>query len=147
MNIAATSFANRKIVISLVLAFIVIVSVVIYCISAVLSDDRTYSKLSLDYLILTPDIIKDLPLELPDEAEYTYSAADGPKPAISIIEYTTEGDQDHLTAAIGKYLQHQGLTEQSPGMYTGNAQEVVVRLSAKETSSIRIHIEVLDYLY
>jgi hypothetical protein len=146
MNITATPFSTKRIVLALVLAFVTIVGVIVYSISAVLSDDRTYSRLSLDYLILTPEIIKDLPFELPAEAEFTYSAADGPKPAISIIEYTTKGDQDHLIAAIGEYLQHQGLSEQSPGMYTGGAQEVLVHLLSHETSSVQIRIEVLDYL-
>lgn len=147
MNIAAKPLTIKRAVIALVLAIIVIAGIVIYSISAVLSDDRTYSRLSLDYLILTHEIIKDLPFELPSEAEFTYSAADGPKPAISVIEYSTAGDQDHITAVIGQYLQHQGFTEQSPGMYIGKDQEILVRLLAKDNLNIQIRIEVLDYLY
>jgi hypothetical protein len=129
-----------------VLAILAVGGVVAYCLSAVLSDGRTYSKASLDYLILTPEVIKGLPLDHSYEAQYTYSAADGPKPAICTLEFAATGDQDHLINEIGQYLKGLGLTEKSPGVFVRDGQEVLVHSSSHDARYSRMRVEVLDFL-
>jgi hypothetical protein len=147
MNSHAVLFGIKRVPFTLILAIILTIGTgIFYIVLAILSEHRSYSKPSLDYMILTSTIIKDLPFELPVDAHYTYSAADGPKPAINTVEYFISSDRDHSAALIGNFLLQQGLTEQSPGVFAGDGQEVLVRWLSQESSNPRIRIEVLDYI-
>lgn len=57
-----------------------------YCIKALLSDGREYSELSLEYWLLTPNVIKAVERECTSKALFTYSAADGPKPMVAQLD-------------------------------------------------------------
>ena len=125
-------------------ALLAVVAIAAYVVVAILSDGRSYSKSSPDYLILTPSIIRNMPLAQAMDMRFTYSAADGPKPVVSTVEFVVTGDSERFTEAIKEYLRSNGLTEKSPGVFERSGQEVSLQPASAENE--RTRIEVLDYL-
>jgi hypothetical protein len=144
MTATTTPSAVRRAVPIAVLVLVAVAGIAAYVVAAMLSDGRSYSKSSLDYLILTPAILRSLPLGQAEDMRFTYSAADGPKPVVSTVEFVITGDQDRFTEAIREDLRSKGLTEKSPGVFERSGQEV--SLLPASADAPRMRIEVLEYL-
>lgn len=147
MTVAAMpTSGSRRAVLIVVFSLLAAAGIGAYVLAAVLAEDRAYSKASLDYLILTPKVIRNLPLEQAEDIQFTYSAADGPKPAISTVEFVPTGDSGRAVEAIGANLRSQGLTEKAPGVFERSGQEVSLQPAAGDAAQRRVRVEVLDYL-
>lgn len=76
---------NKKSVF-LIAALIVVTSA--YATFICFSDRREYSGFSLDYFLLTPEVLSKLAKECQDSPAFIYSSADGPKPTIVTLNCT-----------------------------------------------------------
>ena len=82
LNIKATNL--------LILTCLLLTAAGIYCIKLVFSESLYIENNIIEYYLLVPAIIKDIPLEQTDHVmRYYYSAADGNKPAIASVKFTT----------------------------------------------------------
>jgi hypothetical protein len=61
---------------------LIILSVVGYGAIITFSESREYTKISIDYYLLTPKELSELSKHCENDPRFIYSAADGPKPAI-----------------------------------------------------------------
>lgn len=67
------------------LFFVVFIALFLYTVFISFSESRSYGKLSLDYWVLSPDVLRQLSGSCRSSPQFRYSAADGPKPAIIIM--------------------------------------------------------------
>jgi hypothetical protein len=118
-----------------------------YCLMALVSEQRTYGPMSPDYLLLTPKLIRQLPVGQAEEVAYAYSAADGPKPTVSSIEFVAkEAHRAELESGIRTYLTGLGFVEKSPGQFAQTRHEVAVESTPMGTEKLRIKVVDLDYI-
>ncbi len=68
--------------ITLLILALVILSVVVYGAIVTFSENREYSRISLDYYLLTPKELSQLSKYCENDPRFIYSTADGPKPTI-----------------------------------------------------------------
>ncbi len=59
------------------------ICILVYSAIVSFSERREYSKVSLDYYLLTPNELSQLTKYCENNPQFTYSAADGPKPTIT----------------------------------------------------------------
>ena len=127
----------KRTIIGISLFFIASIAILAYLASIIFSENVSYQKGSLEYYILTQEIIKELPLEELTDAKYFYSSADGNKPAINTIEFPASASDsilsDYFSSKQYKLIEN--------GSYKKNSQEVVI-----ESKNNRVKITVLEYL-
>jgi len=110
------------------------------------SEGLTYSAGSFEYLLPTPTSIADLPIKSSTDAGYRYSSADGPKPAITVIELTTTQDLPAVEAKMREYLTSAGFVETKPGDFKKEHTEVVVEYTPLGVHGVKIELTNLDYV-
>ena len=130
----------KKAAIGISLFIIASVAILAYLASIIFSENVYYQKGSLEYCLLTQEIIKELPLETQAEAKFFYSSADGNKPAKNTVEFSgTISD-----SILSDYFSSNQYELIENGSYKKDSQEVIVEYIGPDKN--RIKITVLDYL-
>ncbi len=130
----------KKMIAGISLFLIATIVILVYSASIILSEHVTYKKGSLEYYLLTPEIIKELPLKQLTDAKYYYSSADGNKPAINTIEFSgTISD-----SILSDYFSSNQYEIIENGSYKKGSQEVTVEYVKDDEKRMRITI--FEYL-
>jgi hypothetical protein len=136
----------KKYVIAAASALIFVCLGLLYCMKMIFSDGLSYSAGSIEYLILTPSTITDLPIKDSTDARFTYSSADGPKPAITTVELTTTQELPKVEAKIRTYLTSAGFVETKPRDFERKDTEVVVKYTPLGAHGVKVELSNLDYV-
>lgn len=125
----------KKIIISIYLILIATFAVLAYLFSMVLDESRIYNKWSLEYYLLTPEIIKKLPLKGLDTAEYYYSSADGNKPTIYQVQFAIEASEEEIVNVLTEYFIAQKFTQ---------SEKEYFEISSYKNSNCDVSVEYID---
>lgn len=74
----------------LLISALVVIYGLVYSAIASFSEQREYGKFSLEYYLLTPNQLSQLAKHCENNPQFTYSAADGPKPTITHLNCNLE---------------------------------------------------------
>lgn len=136
----------RRPLVGVLLAVALVGAASVYGLALVLSESRTYTASSVDHLLLTPRLLKELPLDSQGVARYTYSAADGPKPAVTTVELTARGERVQVERSIGAYLAARGFAERDPGSFSKGRREVQVEYGQSRAGGVDVRVADVNYL-
>lgn len=123
-----------------------ILSAGIYYTNLVFSDSRYIEKNSIEYLLLVPSILKELPLKPTDQVRnYYYSSADGNKPAVVSVEFTTPKYSGETHTKILNYFDELGFKHNN-NLYKKKNMEVSITHSTREGNTILVNVAIFEYL-
>ncbi len=130
----------KKLIVSIFLFFITTIIALAYLLSIIVSESVSYEKGSLEYYLLTTEIIKELPFTELEDANYFYSTADGNKPVENVVEFSTTKP----ISALSEYLIANKFKLLADGSYENGSQIIYIEYSENEKKQIKI--TVLEYL-
>ena len=117
-----------------------------FYIKLVFSDSRYIEKNSIEYFILVPAILKDIHLEESDQVTYYYySSAEGNKPVINAVEFTTIKMPDVLVKKLMRYFNGLGF-ENYNDSYKKDNIEVSITHTKVEGDTTLVNVTLLEYL-
>lgn len=134
----------KKKLIGILIILAIFITALAYLALLVFSESVTYSKSSVEYYLLTPQVLKGLPLEEVETAEYYYSAADGNKPTINSIELSLDGEKQQINNKLSGFFTANNYTISDDGFYKKGATEVSVEY--QEEDGVRVKVTVFEYL-
>jgi hypothetical protein len=94
-----------------------------YAVFISFSEHREYTGKSLDYYILTPSELSQMSELCIDRPGFIYSAADGPKPTVVVMNCTIDLE------GAEKYLKSKGLLAKGNGIYKDKDIEVQMTIN------------------
>ncbi|MCE2027907.1 hypothetical protein [Sessilibacter corallicola] len=103
------------------------------------SERREYSKVSLDYYLLTPNELSQLAKYCENNPQFTYSAADGPKPIITHLHCHLEEE------TINSYAIDHNFEKTSNNLFKREQTETEIEFEKNGTGKI-ILTTVYEYL-
>jgi hypothetical protein len=119
----------------------------LYYVKLSVSESLWYSENSIEYLLLTPDILKNLPVEkIGMVKHYYYSAADGSKPLINAIEMESEKNRDFIETTVAGYLGENGFTGDNPNIFVKDKQQITLGTEKSESNSWFVNITLLEII-
>jgi hypothetical protein len=145
-EIYCRDISMKRHVVAIASALIFVCLGLLYCMKLIFSDGLTYSAGSFEYLLLTPSTITGLPIKDSAGARFTYSSADGPKPAITTVKLTTPQDLPAVEAKIREYLTSAGFVETKPRAFGKKDTEVVVKYTPLGVHGVKVELSNLDYV-
>ncbi|WP_157496850.1 hypothetical protein [Hahella ganghwensis] len=120
----------------------------VYYFSASLSENRRYSQYSIDYLLLTPAILKEQPVQGATDVVYFYSAADGNKPTVITMEFRSAIALSEIKKLLADYFKSQGFKPNNIGIFTKQNEEVLVEITHDNGDNNQsIKLSLLEYLW
>lgn len=135
----------KKTITGIFLFVVVVIAVLAYLASIIFCESVTYQKGSLEYYLLTPQIIKELPIQRLNNADYFYSSADGSKPSISSVEFFYKTTGKEISDILSNYFIMNKYLQLKNGSYKKDFQEITVEYK-KEKGKTTAKIIVLEYL-
>ena len=117
-----------------------------YYLIASFSESKRYSKNSLDYLLLTPGLLKNQPLADIYNVEYYYSAADGNKPTVYAMTFFTHKSQDDIKTNFENYLKSLGHTKNEGNIFSKDNQKVSIKYSLSQNQEMSVTFSIMEYL-
>ncbi|OZG75452.1 hypothetical protein BTA51_03510 [Hahella sp. CCB-MM4] len=118
----------------------------VYYALASLSEDRSYSKYSIDYLLLTPSLVKKIPIEDISDEFYLYSAADGNKPSRALVTFTSGMNRESVEGTLANYLRSEHFKTSGANTFTRQNEEVILEYQSEGEGFHRISFTLLEYL-
>jgi hypothetical protein len=130
----------------LILAGLLLIAAGVYYAKLVFSESLYIEKNSIEYYFLVPAIIKDIPLDSTDEVvSYYYSAADGNKPAVASVEFTTPKSANEVDDSIVSYFKGLGFVG-SNNAYKKDSNEISITHSTSDAGEVLINVAVLEHI-
>lgn len=126
----------KKVIAGIFLFLVTTLAVLAYFLSIILREGTEYERLSVEYYLLTPGIIKELPFEGLEDANYYYSTADGNKPVVNAIEFTEKKPAN----VIANYLIANKFKLQTDGAYKNGPQIVYLEYTGDERAVAKITV-------
>lgn len=133
----------KKIILAGSTLFLLVAS---YSVIISFSEDRKYSKHTLDFFLLTPALIKNQPLSGIYSETYHYSAADGNKPVINSVTFLSGKKQEELHLIITKYLESLGYISNKEEIYTKENKEVLIEYERSGKEEISVKLSLMEYI-
>lgn len=100
------------------------------------SENRMFTRSSVDYIFLTPSLLKDLPISPISDQSYTYSAEDGPKPRITTFTFSGQIEHTRIVDQVHTYLKSLGYVKKDAYHFEKPKEEV--HIEYVEPNRIRI---------
>ena len=137
---------NIKIYFILLLSSLIF-SAAVYYFKAALADGRYIEPGSIEYYVLVPAVIKQLPLDPADQiVSYYYSSADGDNPAVVSVAFSTVKPIGRFYEALVDYFDTLGFQNVDAG-YKKDAMEISITHSVGDDDAIIINVALLEYLH
>ena len=136
------SILKKSIYLCVALIFLLITY---YTISS-LSESKKFSKYTLDYLLLTPSLIKNQPIMDVYNENYYYSAADGNKPAVVAVTFFSKKNQEDIRLAITEYLKLHGYVNREPNFFRKEDREVSIKYRHSEDEDISVTLSIIEHI-
>ena len=102
--------------------FIIALYLVGYYLVGAIEEGKRYKKPSLDYLLFTPQIIKNQPITDATTMKFYFDAGDGPKPFIFINTFETFQESAQTLEQLQKYLIDKGFKKERSDFVKGNVR-------------------------
>ena len=139
-------YLNNKAVYLFMLIGALMLSAGAYYIKLIFSDSRYIEENSIEYIILVPAILKEIPLEESNQVKnYYYSSADGNKPVINAVEFTTLKTSDEIVKKLMNYFNGLGF-ENYNDSYKKDNMEISITHSKGDGDVILVNVTLLEYL-
>lgn len=135
----------KKTLTIILLPILVCLAIGIYYVKLSFSESLRFSGHSIQYLLLTPEILKKLPVEeIGTVKHYYYSAADGNKPLINAIEMESKKSEDIIETTVTNYLIKNGFTTDTPNTFVKDKQEISLGIEKSEPNSSNVNITLIE---
>jgi len=98
-------YSYKQIITLFVLIIFLLIGACLYYIKLLSTDIRIVENSSIEYYLLVPDILKEIPLEQTDQLmSYHYTSADSNNPAIVTVEFITQHFAGATTEKLVSYF-------------------------------------------
>lgn len=119
----------------------------VYYAKLVLSESLHYSKHSIEYILMTPEVFKHLPVEeIGKVKEYYYSAADGNKPVINALELESDKTVNAIDATLADYFSKNNYTSSSKNTFSKDKQEISISIEKSQSNTLTVNITLLELI-
>ena len=138
-------YSNNQTITLFVLSCFLLIGAGFYYIKLVSSDIRIIGNSSIEYYLLVPDILKDIPLEQTDQLMgYHYTPADDNNPAIVSVEFITQNFAGSATEKLVHYFDGIGL-KNSNNVYRKDNVEISITHSPSELGAVLMNVSLSNY--
>jgi len=121
----------------LIFILIAFLSIAVYSVFAIFSENREYGRLSLEHYLLTPVDLSQISEHCEDAPRFIYSSADGTKPTIVHLHCSLEKNK------IDEYLLRSTYMQISVGHFKKDSTEIEFE---KDTNSKVTTVSAYEYL-
>lgn len=140
-------FTRTRTVRVLAAAALVMVAAGGYYLRLVQSEGIRFEKGSIEYMVLTPSVLKSFPVDgLGQVQHYYYSASDGNKPLINSIELVSDIGREEVQNMISRNLAALGFEQIEPLEFEKNGQHISVIIESKGAKKLNVAIALLEIL-
>lgn len=119
----------------------------VYYIRLSMMESIRFDKDSIEYRLLTPDILKNISTEdIGKIKHYYYSAADGHKPLINSIEMVSDKSREYVENILENYLVNHQFIKIKPGEFKRDGQEVSISFEKADSKIWNINITLVEMI-
>lgn len=137
-------YSNKQYVILFVLIGFLLIGAGFYYIKLVSTDIRIVGNSSIEYYILVPDILKQIPLEHTDQImDYSYTSANGNKPSIISVEFITQRFAGAATERLVRYFDGLGF-ESNNNVYRKDNIVISITHSPSELGAVLMKVSLIE---
>jgi hypothetical protein len=138
-------YSHKQIITLFVLIVFSLMGAGLYYIKLVSTDIRIVENSSIEYYLLVPDILKEIPLEQTDQLMgYHYTSADANNPAIISVEFITQHFAGATTEKLVSYFDGLGF-EINNNVYRKNNIEISITHSPSELGAVLMNVSLVEY--
>ena len=121
--------------------------VVVYYRNLVMTENIRFPKDSIEYRLLTPNVIKNIQIDDIGEVKYYYySAADGNKPLINAIKLESNKDKNYIESKITQHLINNQFTKIKSGKFIKDNQKISVLFEKNNSNTWNASIIVIEVI-
>lgn len=118
-----------------------------YYINLSMSEGIRFAKNSIEYRLLTPDILKGIKTgDTETIKHYYYSAADGNKPLINAVELESGEDINEIEKKLTQYLINHHYTNIKPGEFIKDNQQISISFEKKQANIWNVSVTLLEVI-
>jgi len=112
-----------------------------------LSENMEFERNSIEYRLLTPNILKDIPTEdIGKVSRYYYSAAEGDKPLINAVELVSGKEKERLENIIMRYFLHKQFIINKHGKIVKDDEEITLTFEKNDSNEWVIRITLAEII-
>ena len=110
-----------------------------------LSERRDFSKSSLDYYLLVPNLFKNLSSANIIEERYIYSSSDGNKPMVISLIFHSMKDSAQIKSDLKEYLNGNGYKMVRSSFSDGENREITIE-ATDTNANVIVKLTMLEYI-
>tara|TARA_B110000211_G_scaffold13285_1_gene13888 strand:- start:1361 stop:1768 length:408 start_codon:yes stop_codon:yes gene_type:complete len=110
-----------------------------------LSERRDFSKSSLDYYLLAPNLFKNLSSADSIEERYIYSSSDGNKPMVISFIFHSIKDSAQIKSDLKEYLNSNGYKLVGSNFSDGENREITIE-TTDNNAIVIVKLTMLEYI-
>lgn len=138
-------YSYQQILTLFVLIVFLLIGIGLYYIKLVSTDIRITGNSGIEYLLLVPDILKEIPLDQTDQLMgYYYTSAEDNNPAIVSVKFVTQNFAGTATEKLVRYFDGIGF-KNSNSVYRKDYIEISITHSPSELGAVLMNVSLIEY--